>query len=120
MNISSIVVQVLPKNYDTLKEELEASGICDYHFGDKEKGKMIITIDGTGVEEEIKKLVQIQQTKGVLAADMMQTYQEELEGAIKELEEADVVPDMLNMDSVDVRDIIYNGDLKKKDFHGGV
>jgi len=120
MNISSIVVQVLPKNYDTLKEELEAGGICDYHFGDKEKGKMIVTIDGTGVEEEIKKLVQIQQTKNVLAADMMQTYQEELEGAIKKLEEADVVPDMLNMDSVDVRDIIYNGDLKKKDFKGGI
>jgi len=51
---------------------------------------------------------------------MMQTYQEELEGAIKELEEADVIPDMLNMDSVDVRDIIYNGDLRKKDFQGGV
>jgi len=120
MNISSIVVQVLPKNYDALKKELEESGICDYHFGDKEKGKMIITIEGSGVEEEIKKLVQIQKTKGVITADMMQTYQEELEGAIKELEEADVVPDMLNMDSVDVRDIIYNGDLKKKDFQGGV
>ncbi|HIQ28518.1 MAG TPA: nitrate reductase [Sulfurovum sp.] len=120
MNISSIVVQVLPKNYDALKEELEASGVCDYHFGDKEKGKMIVTIEGEGVEEEITKLVAIQKTKGVIAADMMQTYQEELEGAIKELEEADVVPDMLNMDSVDVRDIIYNGDLKKKDFQGGV
>jgi len=120
MNISSIVVQVLPKNYDMLKEELEASGICDYHFGDKEKGKMIVTIDGTGVEEEIEKLVKIQKTKGVLAADMMQTYQEELEGAIKALEEADVVPDMLNMDSIDPRDIIYNGDLKKKDFKGGI
>jgi len=119
MNISSIVVQVLPKNYDEVKEALESSGVCDYHFGDKEKGKMIVTVDGKGVEEEIKKLVHIQKTKGVLAADMMQTYQEELEGAIKELEEADVVPDMLNMDS-DVRDIIYNGDLKKKDFHGGV
>ena len=120
MNISSIVVQVLPKNYDALKEELEASGVCDYHFGDKEKGKMIVTIEGEGVEEEIKKLVAIQKTKGVIAADMMQTYQEELESAIKELEEADVVPDMLNIDSVDVRDIIYNGDLKKKDFQGGV
>ena len=120
MNISSIVVQVLPKNYDALKEELEASGICDYHFGDKEKGKMIVTIEGEGVEEEITKLVAIQKITGVIAADMMQTYQEELEDAIKELEEADVVPNMLNMDSVDVRDIIYNGDLKKKDFHGGV
>lgn len=120
MNISSIVVQVKPENYDTLKEELEASGMCEYHFGDKEKGKMIVTVEGTGVEEEIEKLVHIQKTKGVLAADMMQTYQEELEGAIKELEEADVIPDMLNMDSIDVRDIIYNGDLKKKDFKGGV
>ncbi|PHS42300.1 MAG: nitrate reductase [Sulfurovum sp.] len=119
MNISSIVVQVLPKNYDALKEELEASGVCDYHFGDKERGKMIVTIEGEDVGEEIKKLVVIQKTKGVIAADMMQTYQEELETAIKELEEADVVPDMLNMDSVDIRDIIYNGDLKKKDFQGG-
>jgi len=120
MNISSIVVQVKSEHYDGLKEELEASGVCDYHFGDKEKGKMIVTIEGTGVEEEIEKLVKIQQTRHVLAADMMQTYQEELEGAIKDLEEADVIPDMLNMDSVDVRDIIYNGDLKKKDFKGGV
>lgn len=120
MNISSIVVQVKPENYDALKKEFEAGDVCEYHFGDKEKGKMIVTIEGSGVEEEIKKLVHIQKTKGVLAADMMQTYQEELEGAIKELEEADVVPDMLNMDSVDVRDIIYNGDLKKKDFKGGV
>jgi nitrate reductase NapD len=120
MNISSIVVQVLPKNYDAVKKSLEESGVCDYHFGEKEKGKMILTIDGSGVEEEIKKLVHIQQTQGVLTADMMQTYQEELEGAIRDIEEADIVPDMLNMDSVDVRDIIYNGDLKKKDFHGGV
>lgn len=120
MNISSIVVRVQPENYDQVKEALEVSGVCDYHFGDKEKGKMIVTVEGAGVEEEIKKLVAIQTTKGVLAADMMQTYQEELESAIKELEEADVVPDMLNMDSVDVRDIIYNGDLKKKDFKGGV
>ena len=120
MNISSIIVQIKPEHYDAVKEDLEASGVCDYHFGDKEKGKMIVTVDGTGVEEEIKKLVHIQKTKYVLAADMMQTYQEELEGAIKEIEEADVIPDMLNMDSIDPRDIIYNGDLKKKDFNGGI
>ncbi|CAA6805684.1 MAG: Chaperone NapD [uncultured Sulfurovum sp.] len=120
MNISSIVVQVLPKNYDEVQKLLEESGVCDYHFGDKEKGKMIVTVEGEGVGEEIKKLVVIQQTQYVLSADMMQTYQEELEGAIKELEEADVIPDMLNMDSVDVRDIIYNGDLRKKDFQGGI
>jgi nitrate reductase NapD len=120
MNISSIVVQVKPEHYDAVKIDLETQGACEYHFGDKEKGKMIVTVEGSGVEEEIKKLVSIQKTAHVLTADMMQTYQEELETAIKDLEEADVIPDMLNMDSVDVRDIIYNGDLKKKDFHGGV
>ncbi len=120
MNISSIVVRVKPENYDSVIEELEQSGVCDYHFGDQAKGTIIVTVEGSGVEEEIKKLVAIQTTKNVIAADMMQTYQEELETAIKELEEADVVPDMLNMDSIDVRDIIYNGDLKKKDFKGGV
>ncbi|NOR56254.1 MAG: nitrate reductase [Sulfurovum sp.] len=120
MNISSIVVQVKPENYDKLKEDLEASGICEYHFGDKEKGKMIVTVEGTGVEEEIKKLVAIQTTPGVLTADMMQTYQEELDDAIKELEASDMVPEVLVNENIDIRDIKYNGDLKKKDFHGGV
>ena len=40
MNISSIVVQVLPENYDEVKETLVESGKCEYHFGEKEKGKI--------------------------------------------------------------------------------
>lgn len=120
MNISSIVVQVKPEHYENVKDTLESSKVCDFHFGDKSKGKMIVTIDGSGVEEEIEKLVVIQKTPHVIAADMMQTYQEELDEAITTLEASGEVPDMLNMDSMDVRDIIYNGDLRKKDFKGGV
>ena len=41
MNISSIVVQVRSEKYDDVKNALETSGLCDYHFGDKEKGKII-------------------------------------------------------------------------------
>lgn len=114
MNISSIVVQVKPENYENVKDALEASGVCDYHFGDIEKGKMIVTVEGENVEEEIKKLVAIQQTPGVIAADMMQTYQEELDDAIRELEAANVVPDVLEREDIDIRDIVYNGDLRKK------
>jgi len=120
MNISSIVIQVKAENYDRVKDELESSGVCEYHFGDKTKGKMIVTIEGSGVEEEIKKLVQIQTTQGVITADMMQSYQEELDEAIDELEKSEVVPPVLSDESMDIRDIIYNGDLKKKDFQGGV
>jgi nitrate reductase NapD len=107
MNVSSIVVQVKPENYDELQKELENSGICDYHFGDKDKGKMIITVEGEGVDEEIKKLVQIQNTKNVLSADMMQTYQEELDSAIKELEASGDVPKVLSDDDIAIEDIIY-------------
>jgi len=118
MNISSIVVQVKPENYDRVKAALLEAEVCDYHFGDKEKGKMIVTVEGKGVEEEIKKLVKIQTTPGVLTADMMQTYQEELDEAIKALDEADAVPEVLSTEDIDIRDIKYNGDLRKKDFYG--
>ncbi|MCD6654461.1 MAG: chaperone NapD [Sulfurovum sp.] len=115
MNISSIVVQVRSEKYDDVKNALETSGLCDYHFGDKEKGKIIITIEGENVEEEIKKLKGIQAIPGVIAADMMQTYQEELDKAIRELEAADSVPDILQDETIDIRDIVYHGDLRKKD-----
>ena len=114
MNISSIVVQVKQENYDKVEEALKESELCDYHFGDKSKGKLIITIEGEGVEEEIKKLTAIQEMPYVIAADMMQSYQEELDEAIKELNEAEDVPAMLNDDTIDVKDIVYHGDLKKK------
>jgi len=114
MNVSSIVVQCKQENFDKVKEWCEKSEICDYHFGDASKGKIIVTIEGEGVDEEISKLMKIQQAPFVLAADMMMSYQEELDEEIRKLEAADVVPPMLNDDTIDVRDIVYHGDLKKK------
>ncbi len=120
MNISSIVVQALPKNIDELVEYFKNEDYVDYHLSDKATGKIIVTIEGAGVEEEIKKLVKIQQVPNVITADMMMTYQEELDDAIKELNEADDVPEVLTKENINVKDVVYNGDLKKKDFHGGV
>ena len=120
MNISSIVVKALPKHIDELIEYFQNEEYVDYHFSDKATGKIIVTIEGDGVEEEIKKLVKIQQLPNVITADMMMTYQEELDEAIKELNEANPVPEILTKEDVDVKDVVYNGDLKKKDFHGGV
>ena len=115
MNISSIVVQCKQEHYDSVKEALESSGLCDYHFGDKEKGKIIITIEGADVSEDLSKLNAVQAIPNIITADMMQTYQEDqLDEEIKALEEADMVPAMLNDDTLNVQDIVYNGDLKKK------
>lgn len=115
MNISSIVVQCKQEYYDKVKEDLEASGLCDYHFGEKKIGKIIITVEGKDVEEDMQKLAAIQAIPHIITADMMQTYQEDqLDEEIKRLEESGEVPDVLNDDSIDFRDVIYNGDLKKK------
>ncbi len=115
MNISSIVVQCKSENFDKVKKWCEDSEICDYHFGDKEKGKIIVTIEGKDVSEEIEKLKQIQVAPYVIAADMMMTYQEDmLDEEIKNLQQQDPVPEFLNDPNTRAEDIVYNGDLKKK------
>jgi nitrate reductase NapD len=116
MNVSSIVVQALQTNIDELVEQFKNSEICEYHLHDKDKGKIIITIEGKDVGEEIEKLVKIQEMPLVMAADMMMTYQEDqLDAEIKILNEQGAVPAMLNDDTLGPRDIVYNGDLKNKD-----
>ncbi|NOZ90014.1 MAG: chaperone NapD [Epsilonproteobacteria bacterium] len=121
MNVSSIVVQAPSKYIDELVELFKEADYCDYHLHDKKRGKIILTVEGEGVEEEIEKLVKIQEIPQVMAADMMMTYQEDqLDEEIKLLNEQDPVPDVLQREDIDIRDIVYHGDLKHKDFKGGV
>lgn len=118
MNVSSIVVQTLPKFLPEVIENLKKSGVCDYHLHD-EIGRIIITIEGSGVEEELKKLKVIEAIPHVISADMQMSYSEdELSKHMQVLENADAVPKVLNDKDVKVEDIIYNGDLKRKDLIG--
>ena len=115
MNVSSIVVQCLPKYVDEVVESLKNTPECDYHFHD-EKGRIIITIEGEGVSEELAKLAIIEKIPHVIAADMQMAYSEdELDEHMQIIDDAEVVPRMLNDDTIDATDIVYNGDLKKKD-----
>ena len=118
MNVSSIVVQTLPKYIEEVVESLKNTPECDYHFHD-EKGRIIITIEGAGVSEELEKLHVVEAIPHVIAADMQMAYSEdELDSHMEVINGADAVPKMLNDDDLDPRDIIYNGDLKKKDLGG--
>ena len=118
MNISSIVVQTVPKFLDEVVEALKNSDACDYHLHD-EKGRIIITIEGVDVSEELKKMKVIEMIPHVISAEMQMAYSEdELEANMQKLENADVVPKMLNDDDMDPADIVYRGDLKKKDLEG--
>ena len=118
MNISSIVVQTLPKYLEEVVESLKNCDVCDYHMHD-EKGRIIITIEGEGVQEELKKLKVIEAIPHVISADMQMAYsEEELSSHLQVLENADAVPKVLNDPTVSAANMVYNGDLKKKDLEG--
>ncbi len=117
MNISSIVIRCTPEYYDEVKEWCESAGVCEYHFGEKSSGKIIVTIEAEDVNEEIEKIMEIQRVNHVISAEMMMTYQEDLDQAFKEVEGASDVPELLQRcteEEIDPKSVVYNGDLKKK------
>ncbi len=115
MNISSIVVQTRAEYLEQVIIDLKNSGVCDYHMHD-DIGRVIVTIEGEGVSEELKKLKVIETIPHIVSADMQMAYSEdELNSHMDILENADAVPHMLYDDDLKPEDIIYNGDLKKKD-----
>ncbi len=115
MNISSIVVTTSPKHLQEVLKNLEESGLCEIHFID-EKGKIIITIEGENVGEEVAKVKTIEELPHVLTADMMYSYsEEELEHAIEEFHKVEeLVPDILKDEGISADEIEYHGDLKGK------
>ncbi|RXK12796.1 nitrate reductase [Halarcobacter mediterraneus] len=118
MNISSIVVQTKPEYLEEVLKDIKECEVCDYHLHD-DKGRIIITIEGESVKEELEKLHVIEAIPHVIAADMQMAYSEdELDKHIEVLDNSDAVPKVLNDENIDPSKIVYNGDLKKKDLEG--
>ncbi len=116
MNISSIVVQTVPEHLEEVVESLKSCEVCDYHLHD-EKGRVIITIEGNSVSEELEKLRVIEAIPFVYAADMQMAYSEdELDEQIEFINERDAVPKILHdTANADVDKVVYNGDMKKRE-----
>lgn len=115
MNISSIVIQARNEYIEGLVEKLKECDFCDYHFHDASIGKIIVTVEGEGIEEEMAKVRKIEALEHVVSAEMMMAYSEdELDQERDKLVKSDVVPEILQNDNVKVEDIVYHGDLKKK------
>ena len=114
MNISGILVQTKPENIEAVITAIKLNDFCEYHMHD-EKGRIIVTIEGEKVEEEIGKLKQLQAVKGVIAADMMYAYAEDELNEIRDkLDANEELPSWLNDPNAKAEDIQYNGDLTKK------
>jgi nitrate reductase NapD len=109
------VIQAKPEFVEGIIAICEASDFCDYHFHDVEKGKIVVTIEGENIDEEMSKMKKIEQIPHVICADMMMAYSEdELDAERAKLELAEVVPPILNDENIALKDIVYKGDLKKK------
>jgi len=113
MNISSIIVKTRPEHYDAVWANLQESELCDIHFGEKEKGIIIITIEGECVEEEIEKLNQIENMPFIISADMHMSYCEEELEKMKENIDLNKTVEELNTDRK-AEEVTYFGSLKKK------
>ncbi len=112
MTLSSIVVQTKPNTLNSVIENLKKSELCEYHLHD-EKGRIIITVEGENVEEEISKLQEIQAFPDVISAEMVYSYDEEELDKLRENLD-DKIPEWLNDADAKAEDIVYHGDLKKK------
>ena len=113
MNVSSIIVKTLPENYDNVWANLQECDICEVHFGEKEKGVIIITIEGECVEEEIQKLQKIEEIPFIISADMHMSYCESEIDKMKENIDMNETVKELNTDKP-LEEIQYFGSLKGK------
>ncbi len=117
MNISSIVIQAKSEYIDSIVEQIQECDFCEYYLHDKQKGKIIVVVEGESTDDEIQSVKKIEQIPHVISATMMMSYsEEELDKEREKLGMEDDVPQMLNDDTIEIKDIVYNGDLKKKIF----
>lgn len=88
MNISSLVVRVLPVNMEPALEALQRSELCDVHFHDRQKGTVVVTIEGKDTGEEMDKMRAIEKLPHVIGAALVYAYSEaELDAAARKIAE---------------------------------
>ena len=89
MNISSLVVKTAPERLGAVLSSLSGSGLCDVFFHDREKGMIVVTIEGKDVGEEMDKMKAIERIPDVLSAALVYAYSEaEPDEAVRKLAES--------------------------------
>jgi nitrate reductase NapD len=88
MNVSSLVIKTAPEHVEEVIDMLRTSGLCEVFFHDP-SGKIVVTIEGRDVSEEMRKLKDIQAIAHVAAADLVYSYSEH-----------EVMEDLMKIDNV--------------------
>ncbi|TNF55390.1 nitrate reductase [bacterium] len=84
MNISSVVITTYPEYVQEVKDSISSLDFCDVHFNDPH-GKIIATIEGENIHDQLAILKRIQGIRFVLSASLSYSYCED--ELIKSLDE---------------------------------
>lgn len=85
MNVSSVVVKTSPEDMKGVIEMINSYDLCEVHFSDAD-GRIVVTIEGENIEEQMKSLGTIQNIPEVLNANLMFSYcEEELIEALEQI-----------------------------------
>jgi nitrate reductase NapD len=86
MNVSSIVVKTKIEHLQHVIDSINAVDFCEVHFYDSD-GKIVITIEGENIDEQMERLKQIQGIPYVFSASLSYSYcEDELTEGLKHIE----------------------------------
>ena len=95
MNVSSIVVKTNPENMQDVMNTINAIDFCEVHFNDDE-GKIIVTIEGESVDEQMERMKTIQNVQFVHSANLSYSYtEEETAAGLDQIKKSGIVPENL-------------------------
>jgi nitrate reductase NapD len=85
MNISSVVVETSPAHMKEVIDTMNFHDLCEVHFKEP-GGRIVATIEGNSIREQVARLSLIQKIPNVLSANMMFSYcEEELTDSLSEI-----------------------------------
>ena len=76
MNVSSIVVKTTPEYIQEVIENINKVDFCEVHFNDAD-GKIVVTIEGDSINEQIERMKKIQKIPFVFSANVAYSYCED-------------------------------------------
>ena len=96
MNVSSIVVKTKPEHIQDVIVDINAIDLCEVHFNDDE-GKIVVTIEGENIEEQMARMKKIQALSNVSSANLSYSYTEDevAAGLDQIVKSGDSVPEKL-------------------------
>jgi len=76
MNVSSVIVTAAKEKIESVIDTINATDFCEVHFFDH-RGKIVATIEGEAIHDQMEKMKKIQDLPGVLSVNLSYSYCED-------------------------------------------